>query len=77
MVPEMQRLLQCTYPREKLGERRRVLVSAQQPLPMAAQAEQGSVFDGSVDVIAIGLDLLSERAVVSAVDGLKQQRFAC
>lgn len=76
-MSEMQSLFQCIYPREKLCERRSVLVSAHQPLPMAAQAQQGSVLDGYVDVVAIGLYLLSERAVVSAVDGLKQQRFAC
>lgn len=77
VVSHEQRLLQCTYPREELCQRRRVLVPTQQPLPMAAQTQQGSVFDGYVDVVAVGLDLLSERAVVAAEDGLEQQRFTC
>lgn len=75
MVSDLQRLLQGTYPREELCERRRVLVPTHHPLPMAAQTQQGSVFDGCVDVVAIGLDLLSEGAVVTAEDGLEQQRF--
>lgn len=74
-MSRMQRLLQCAHPREELRERRRVLVSAQEPLPVAAQTQQGSVLDGHVDVVAVRLDLLSERAVVSAVGQLKQQRF--
>lgn len=76
VVSDMHGLLQCTYPREELREGRRVPVPTRQPLPVAAQTQQGSVFDGHVDVVAIGLDLLSERAFVPAEDKLDRQRFA-
>lgn len=77
LVSDVQRLLQCANPGEELCEWWHVLVPTHQPLPMAAQTQQGSVFGRRVDVVAIGLDLLPERAVVAAEGELEQQRFAC
>jgi len=62
-------------PWEELGQSRYAPVSTLQPLPMVSQTEQSSVSVRGVDVVAVWQDLLSERAVVSAVGVLEMMGY--
>lgn len=67
----VQGLIQGADPGEELGQSRDTSVSTMQPLPVVSQTEQGSMSVRDVDVVPVRQDLLSEGAVVSAVDVLE------